>query len=81
MMIGGSARSIRLVVGIGSIFCWCLYVSVCYPSGSAIYPYNSAIISICIYKIADTIFVVFVVDVDVSSCSIYLILFRRFSIL
>jgi hypothetical protein len=35
--------------------------------------------SICIYSTDVTILVVFVVVVDVSTCSIYLILLRKFS--
>jgi hypothetical protein len=61
-------RLIRFSVGTGVVYCmFC--------------PWNSAAMSICIYSMAVTIFVVFVVVVDVSNCSICLILLRKFSTL
>jgi hypothetical protein len=80
-MISRSVRSIRLVVGIGTGAVCCDsvfgYLSVYYADC----PWNSAAISICIYSTAATILVVFVVEVEVSSCSMYRTLFLRFSIL
>jgi hypothetical protein len=61
-------RSIRLSVGTGAVYCiFC--------------PLNNAAMSSYICNTAYTIFVVLLVDVEVSSYSMILILFRRFSIL
>ena len=75
-MISRSIRSIRFVVGTVAISTFaCGYCVVCFP----FCPSNNTAMSLCIYMNVATILVVFVVDVDVSSYSMYLILFLRFS--
>jgi hypothetical protein len=76
VMFSRSVRSIRFVVGTVAVFrfvcgCWVVCCPFC--------PSNNAAISFCIYKTVATILVMFVVDVDVLSYSMYLILFLRFS--
>lgn len=80
-IVTGVDFSISCTVGLGveyyglcTVYVCCYFYNVCWVS-------NSAAISIYICRIDETILVVFVVCVDVSSCSIYLILFLRFSIL
>jgi hypothetical protein len=56
-------------VGMGAITLWFDRVCVCCSVGCLVYPSNNAAMSICIFRTAATIFVVLVVDVEVSSCS------------
>jgi hypothetical protein len=66
-------------VGMGARAVSVICVFVCYLVCCSVCPWSNEEMSIYIYNIAETIFVVFVVDVEVSSCSIYLILLRKFS--
>ena len=57
-------------MGMGAITLWFDRVCVCCSVGCLVYPSNNAAMSICIFRTAATIFVVLVVDVEVSSYSI-----------
>jgi hypothetical protein len=67
---GGSVRSIRFSVGVWSVVCRFYRGCVCAFSLFLFCPESRVAISICICRTVSTIFVVFVVEVEVSSCSI-----------
>ena len=81
VMISRSVKSMRFVVGVGAGSLYCFWGCVSFVEFGVVYPSNNVAMSLYIYNTAATIFVVFVVYVVVSNCSIYLILLLRFSIL
>jgi hypothetical protein len=79
VMISKSVRSIRFVVVVGAIVVW---FGFCCGGCIVFCPFwfsNNVAMSFYIYSTAATVLVVFVVDAEVSSYSMYLMLFLRFS--